>query len=485
MNKIKASLTACLFLLPILLPAQDWEMTPSTAQEYERVLDLRYTEDHSTTTAYSPAKLYIHALSEALVLLLTEDLNLFKKFEARADDRIELLEKDQQAASLFVMAEIRLQWSFIHLKFGEELDAAWDLRQAYQLTKLCKKKYPEFKPINKTSGILNVMVGSVPEKYDWILSLLGMEGDITRGIAELTQVQESNSIFSKEARLLKSLVEGYVFQKPKEGIQHIEPLLSANSTPSLVLILATSLSIKNAQSEDALTYINALEEKQLPINLAFIQYLKGEVNLHKGQYKSAIAAYQRFINEYTGQNHLKDAYYKTGIAYWLDNDQERATYYLSTASTVGKEETEADKYAARSLQSNELPNRKLTKLRYFTDGGYYVDASNVMETISIDELKSEKDRVEFYYRKARLYHKTNRSNTAMEFYKKTIHESNSFQTYFAPNACLQLGYLYEEKMDVKNAELYYKKALTYKRHEYKNSIDTKARSALAQLNDRR
>jgi tetratricopeptide (TPR) repeat protein len=137
------------------------------------------------------------------------------------------------------------------------------------------------------------------------------------------------------------------------------------------------------------------------------------------------------------------------------------------------------------LQSTELRNRKLTKIRYLTDGGYYDAANEVFETVSEHELKSEKDRVEFYYRKARLYHKTNQTKSAMEYYQKTVAESSTLQTYFAPNACLQLGYLFEEKKDLKNAELYYKKALAYKRHEYKNSIDTKARSALAQLKDRK
>jgi hypothetical protein len=53
--------------------------------------------------------------------------------------------------------------------------------------------------------------------------------------------------------------------------------------------------------------------------------------------------------------------------------------------------------------------------------------------------------------------------------------------YFAPNACLQLGYLYQSRNMLAEAEEYFLRALAYKRHEYKNSIDSKARSALAQL----
>ncbi|MEX1238151.1 MAG: tetratricopeptide repeat protein, partial [Cyclobacteriaceae bacterium] len=53
--------------------------------------------------------------------------------------------------------------------------------------------------------------------------------------------------------------------------------------------------------------------------------------------------------------------------------------------------------------------------------------------------------------------------------------------YFAPNACLQLGYIFQSQNRMTEAEEYFRQALSYRRHEYKNSIDSKARAALAQL----
>jgi uncharacterized protein HemY len=67
------------------------------------------------------------------------------------------------------------------------------------------------------------------------------------------------------------------------------------------------------------------------------------------------------------------------------------------------------------------------------------------------------------------------------YYEKTIEMNGNANWYFAPNACLQLGYLMLEENDVAAAEEYFEMALSYKKHEYKNSIDTKAKTALAQL----
>jgi hypothetical protein len=53
--------------------------------------------------------------------------------------------------------------------------------------------------------------------------------------------------------------------------------------------------------------------------------------------------------------------------------------------------------------------------------------------------------------------------------------------YFAPNACLQMGYLFVDERNESRAKEYFKKALTYKDHEYKNSIDSKAKTGLNRL----
>jgi hypothetical protein len=59
--------------------------------------------------------------------------------------------------------------------------------------------------------------------------------------------------------------------------------------------------------------------------------------------------------------------------------------------------------------------------------------------------------------------------------------SGENQWYFAPNSALQLGYIAQASHDYPTAKKYFEMALAYKKHEYKNSIDGKAKSALEQL----
>jgi hypothetical protein len=89
--------------------------------------------------------------------------------------------------------------------------------------------------------------------------------------------------------------------------------------------------------------------------------------------------------------------------------------------------------------------------------------------------------VEYIYRKARLEHKVGNIAGARTFYAETINLNGQAIWYFAPNSCLQLGYIARAENDLARAEEYFVRALSYKKHEYKNSIDTKAKAALAQL----
>src|SRR5690606_25036758 len=127
-----------------------------------------------------------------LELLITEDGEKFTLYEERFEKRLDKKTKVTSADELFLQAEIGLQWAFVHLKFGHEFDAALNLRQAYLTTQEIKKRYPDYTAIRKTAGLLDVIIGSVPEKYNWVLGLLNMEGSVELGLHELESIRVSD-----------------------------------------------------------------------------------------------------------------------------------------------------------------------------------------------------------------------------------------------------------------------------------------------------
>lgn len=460
---------------------QDLIFQAPVQEAYQHALNLRCAEalallpDQSTVESA-----YVASLSEAVELLITEDNSKFSEYEARFQGRLDKNLKVPPRDYQFLQAEIRLHWAFVYLKFGHELDAALHLRQAYQIASACKEKYPDYLPIRKTTGILEVIVGSVPDKYNWILSLLSMNGSISEGLADLQKVGASASPLAPEGKLLFALVQGFILSKPGDALRNMKVILGDQKSSRLALFFSTSLALKDSQNELALQLLQDLSKNTAGIPLYYAEYLQGEAYLHKGDYLNAIESYRWFISHQNGQNYIKDAWYKIGLCYWLNGNENDALTVFREARSKGKETTEADKAAARSLADRQPPNIKLSRIRYLTDGGYYKEAGNLLSTITSMDLPEVRDQAEYYYRKARLAHKSGKEE-AIGAYLETIRITGPENWYYAPNACLQLGYLYQSQNRLAEAEEYFLRALAYKRHEYKNSIDSKARSALAQL----
>lgn len=487
----KTGLTICLFLCALTCLAQKnrvinkpWMTDEATLQAYKLALNLEVKESRVTLgKSETPQQLYVASLSEITELLITEDETNFEKYEDNYSDRIDRLEDVEPltADAVFALAELRLQWAFTYLKFGHEVDAAWSIRQAYLQVQKCKEKFPEFAPISKTLGVLEVMLGSIPEKYQWIISMFGMEGSVEKGLEELETIRYTQPDLSFETALIHELTKAFILQQTAPAAEGLSKLISEYPDQRLLLFLGGCVAIKNSESEKALGYFKTLHDNQKGLPIAYADYQTGEVYLHKGEYKSSLEHYQKFLAAYTGLNYIKDTHYKIGICYWLQGKAKEAKKYFAKATTAGNESTEADRYASRSLAEGTYPNIKLSKIRYATDGGYYMQAETIVASVTDSDIPSKKEKTEFVYRRARLFHKTGKLPEAKENYLLTISQAGDEPWYFAPNACLQLGYIFMDENNSADAKKYFSKALTYKKHEYKNSIDSKAKSGLARL----
>ena len=69
----------------------------------------------------------------------------------------------------------------------------------------------------------------------------------------------------------------------------------------------------------------------------------------------------------------------------------------------------------------------------------------------------------------------------MKFYLLTIQKGETFNYYFAANACIKLGNILELQKKVANATYYYKKAISLEKDEYTNSINAEAKAGLNRL----
>jgi tetratricopeptide (TPR) repeat protein len=429
--------------------------------------------------------IYMSNYAELIRLLITEDPDLYEsllKHEGERIDKLSDLEKESPYY-LFTQAEVRLQWAFVKLKFGDEGKAFLNIREAYNLLEENRSLYPDFIPTKKSLGLLNILIGSVPEKYSWIISLTGMSGTVPDGMRMLDEVIAGSPTYKLEASILKAVAESYILSKDEKDLSSINNLNLENQDNLLLAFLNSSILLKNAKDEEALKILQAPFSADY-IYIPFTEVMKGDIYLHKAEYASARACYQKFLKNYKGSNFIKDSYYKIFLSYYLNGQTDLANPYIEKILENGEELSDADKNAEKFAKKKELPNKILMKARLYSDGGYYREALELLKEFPAAKDSKPGDQIEYNYRQARIYHNMKVTEKAIPLYLQVIKLSDEYKDekyYFAPNSALNLGYIYKRSNNPDMARKYFTMALSYKNYEYKNSIDNKAKAALENL----
>ena len=429
--------------------------------------------------------IYLLSLSKTTQLIATENIEQYEADKAEQSAYLKLLNRNDQSASpyhKFCLAEVRMQWAFTKVRFNDVAGAALDAKQALGLLNDNLKLCPSFVPTKKSLGLLNVVIGSIPSSYSWIASTLGFKGDVQAGMTMIQEVIDSKSIYLQEATLMKIIAEQYVLNK-EANLESINLLRARYPDNILYTYMHAAILSKYAQSEQALKIIETISDEDVHTYLPMIDYLHGELLLQHGKYVACRIYFNRFLSTFKGKNLIKDTYFKLFLSYWLVNDTPTAMDYWNTITRVGQLVFESDKYAQKIASSNELPNKELTKIRLYTDGGLYTKGFEIFNLTNLSDFTSKKDKIEYYYRAGRLYQKSGKELDCIPYYEKVITLSTDQKNtyYFGPNAALQLGYINVKMKNTERAKYYFNLAIAYKNHEYENSIEQKAKVALTEI----
>ena len=480
-----------LLYIPTLAFAQDFAWTPGLQHAYTDLQKLNVQSaqqqlDHEAAT--NGIRIFLDDYADMLRLVSSDDDQVFATINDREDDRLDALKKldDNSPWKRVIQAEIRLHWAFTKLKFGKEINACWDVIRAYKLLAENQKLFPDFLPTYKSLGTLHVMIGSVPDNYVWVANLLGLHGNIKQGQQELLRAQQ-DPIFRLEAQLIDLMVRAYVLKFTDADGQHLQELVSEKPDNLLLHFFGATIEQKNGHGEQALRYLSNCPTGKSYLPLPIIENILGDIYIQKGEYATSEVHFQQFLSTYKGQNFLKDTYYKLFLCHWLANEPDgKARAFLQNVMRVGRTTVESDKvaqkFAEAYLKKGVSPNYKvLMRARLSSDGGFTDTALTYLRPYNEAKFPITAEKAEYNYRMGRIFQRRNDPDAAIPYLNRALALSEPGQLSFGATSALQLGYIYQQKNDRTRARSFFEKALSFKRHEYKNSVDNKAKAALSQL----
>jgi tetratricopeptide (TPR) repeat protein len=500
LKRIPFFLGAVITLLLVTIPSRAAEsqydviFSPRLQKAYFEIQKLRLPAARqliAAETSQQPSNAFIPYLenyADLHYLLISEDKTAYKKLSPKEEERLQNVGKlpDSSPYKRFFQAEIRMHWAFAKLKYGNELSGSWEIIKAYRLLEENRKKFPEFLPTQKSLGLLHVLIGSIPENYLWVAKMLGLKGDISTGIKELRLVEKEEPFFKQEAELIDLLLHAYTLKLSSAQQIRIRQWPKEQPDNLLLHFFATTVLMKEGKSEEASYHLREAPSGPMYINFPFLEYLAGEIKLQKGDYEDAAQHYLSFQKEYGGFNYLKDTNLKLFMCKWLAGKDGEANVFIKKIAKSGSTIVEADQFAERigeEFLAGKIGKQQkvLYKARYATDGGFLDTALDFIQTVSEKSFLTISEKAEFNYRKGRILQKLGQTDQSIPFYERTIQLAENTAAGFGASSALQLGYILMEKHDNKKAVSYFRKSMSYKKHEYKNSIDNKARAALTEL----
>ncbi|HMH22916.1 MAG TPA: hypothetical protein VK563_14115 [Puia sp.] len=417
------------------------------------------------------------------ILFFNEDPAEYKARKDNLDKRIQLMNEGPESSPFYLFSKsvIHFQWAAVKVKFGSNWDAGWEFRRSFLQSKDNEKKFPEFKPASMLSGAMQVVAGTIPDGYKWLSGLLGIKGNIGTGMRQLQQFLSQtdgwSALYRDEAIFYYLYLKFYIENKREEVFAFIRQNKLDVKNNHLYTYLAANLGNNDQQSAYVQRVIqqknNSPDYLDMPVwdqqmGYASLNHLDPEAHIY----------FERFLNNFKGRFYVKDVLQKLSWYYYLRSDDQRAAAFREQVLQKGGMDSDADKQAMKEAKSGKWPDRRLLKARLLSDGGYYSEALQSLQGISPANFTLPEEKCELAYRLGRIYDGLGKEDEAISAYLTTITTGEHLKEYFAARAALQTGYIYEKRGEREKAIGFFKKCLSLKDHDYKNSLDQRAKAGV-------
>ncbi len=492
-----ARVLTLLFIVTVLITgthAQTVIVNENCKTAYSNILSLKFEDARKNIEVEkikNPQNIFIPYLEnyiDFLKVTISENEDLFNSLEEKVNDRFDKIKKHNDTSKFkkYFLGNINLQWATARVKFGEYPTAALEINRAYRLLVENDRLFPDFTPNSITLGILHIMIGIIPDSYNWILDLISMQGSVIQGQNELKQAFEECQInstynFLGDEILFYMGMVGLSLNPDPEFANYLISNIGKSENGNLMLTyLNINTLMKTGKNDLALKLFPSIDTLQNYYPFYYLDYLHGECFLRELNTGMAKKEYDKFITNFTGRNYIKNAWQRLAWISLIDGDT--VGYYKAMQNVLVRGDTkiDGDKSAERAAKNSVVPNVDLIKCRLLSDGGYYNQAQNILFNLNDEKLPTT-DIVEKNYRLGRIAHQMNNYPDAKIYYGITIETGSSLPLYFAANAALKLGNIYEVENDPIRATHYYKLCLDMDFDEYRNSIRGKAKQGLKRV----
>lgn len=463
--------------------------TPAYKIAHERIAQLRFKDAQAIINSEKKrdpnnrVAAYLQAAMVCAELFVNEDQVHYENSQAKIDryvSQIEDLSESSPFRNLF-LGELYVAQATLNGKFKNNIKAAWQFYKAYDYLTDNYKRFPDFVPTAIPLGVLYAAIGSLPDDYRSMASLLGFEGSVPEGMKMLSTSFERLSADPslRFYRPYAGFVYSYVSFLLSTDVVTPQALGLNVSNSSVLIYAQAQIELDRGNAQKALEWLDNRPEGDDYINFNYLDYLQGKILLGLEPHR-CVSYFERYLQNNTSQVYVKSTYRYLSWYYLLEGKNRKSDEMVENIFLKGEDNTGADRQAI--IEARNGFNPTLVRARVLFDVGKYDEADKVLTGHSVEHCCSSAiEEAEYYYRMGRIKQQQARGHQALIWYEKALAVKGVEANYSLGNSALQTAEILRGSGDVKGARGYYKKALSYSGFPFYEGIHQKAKAALSEI----
>jgi tetratricopeptide (TPR) repeat protein len=489
----KLLLLTAVLLITRLGAYANFDFNPNCVQAYKCILDMRLPEARELINKEknlhpkNSITLLLDNYYDFFYLLTTESKSDYERLKENRSIRIDKLENEDERSPYynFSIAQVYLQWALMQSRFGEFTSAGLGINKAYRLLQANKQKFPNFLPDNIPLGVVNVLLGSLPSgALKSILGFFGIKGDTQTGLNMLESL--SSTIHASpyayhydELVFYLTYIQTDVVNDPAAYTKMLNLIAAEDKQSQLRTYVAGYISLRTGHSSEAIAIFEKRSQDAAYQPYPYLDYLLAIAKMNR-QDSDANNYFNKYLQTNHGVNFIKDTYLHMAWQCLLNGDMKRYSGFIQLVKTKGYTYHDKDRQALGEA-NDDAPNPTLLRARLLCDGGYYNRALATINTKTLNDFTLPRDKIEYYYRMARIYDAIENDDEAIVYYQKAINIGKTSTYHYAATSAIRMGLIYEQRKEYAKARSAYQMISGFGTKQFKNSLEQKAKDGLNRI----
>ena len=438
---------------------------------------------------------------ESLILFHTamasRDEKIYDQYISSSEKVIEkcddLLDKnDNNIEALFYKGQTYSYRSLLLLSLNKSLlSAASDGNSGYRILSEITERDPTFNDAYMGLGLYKIAISFVPEKFQWLMSIIGFDGDLKEGRGMLSRSRNNGKFTKVESQVYLAI---FSLREREEDNGETERMLKELTekypeSPLFRLFYANILQ-QMGKNDDAIAQANL----SLELNTHSLQneimkganFVLGMSYFRKNDFDNAAKYFEEHLKHVNYEDRYNISLFHLGIAYEMTGQRDRALKYYREAREdfIDERDGEAEKiflkYSRKLIDKpmNEFDMSllKAMNLRYDSK---YTEALQILNNILASDkvtTLNDNDKIRLYSETGHTHVYSGNDDLAIDYFTRCTKLDPDLEKWMIPHAYFELGKIYTRKGNKEKANEMFDKIYDYGDYDLRSLLEIRLNS---------